>query len=122
MNEAFAGLIIPRRAQEAGCRGAPVAVALRGAPTRFDLVAHQHPFLEPGIVVADTILQCASHAMHFVDLDPRPRRGPETDQEAHGPAIVGREIEEGRVVFAADHVSLRLFAENGYTPHQAALG
>src|SRR5262249_53166082 len=103
MNEALAGLVIAGRTQEAGSRGAAMAVALLGATARLDLVSHPHPFLEPRLVVADTALERASDAMHFVDLDAHPRRRRKANQEPHGPAIVVAKIQESEVAFAADH-------------------
>ena len=52
-----------------------VALALLVAAARLDLVAHAGPFVEPGMVVADVILERAADAMHLVDLDAGPRRG-----------------------------------------------
>src|SRR5262245_8944823 len=106
MDEALAGLVVARRPHEAGRRAALVVLPLLVAPARLDLVAHASPFLEPGVVVADVILERAPDAMHLVDLDAGPGRTAETDQEPHGPAIVVREVEEGRVVLAADHVTV----------------
>ena len=103
MNEALAGLVVAARAHEARGRGALVALALLVAPARLDLVAHAGPFLEPGIVVADMIFERAADAMHLVDFDAGPWRAGQADEQAHRPAIVGGEVEEGRVVFAADH-------------------
>ena len=104
MDEALAGLVVARRPHEARRRRALVALALLLAAARLDLVAHARPFLEPGVVVADVILERAPDPMHLVDLDAGPGRATEADEQAHGPAVVGGEIEEGRVVLAADHV------------------
>src|SRR6266852_6159697 len=57
MNEAFAGLIVARRAQEARCRGTLVPSLLRVAPARLDLVSHAGPFLEPGMVIPHALLE-----------------------------------------------------------------
>src|SRR5437879_13109480 len=57
LNETLPGLVIARRAHEAGCRGEPVPPALLVAAARRDLVAHAGPFLEPGGVVADVIFE-----------------------------------------------------------------
>ena len=103
MDEALAGLVVARRAHEAGCRGELVTLRLLVAPARLDLVAHAGPFLEPGVVVADAILERAADAVHLVDLDPGPRRGREANEQPHRPAIIVGEIQEGGVVFAADH-------------------
>ena len=103
MDEALAGLVVAAGAHEARRRGLFVALALFVAPARLDLVAHAGPFLEPGIVVADMIFERAADAVHLVDLDAGPWRGGEADQQAHRPAVVGREVEECGVVFAADH-------------------
>src|SRR5262245_20262687 len=103
VDESLAGLVVARRPPEAGGGGVLVALALRLAPARLDLVAHAGPFVEPGLVVADAALERAANAMHLVDLDAHPRRAREADQEPHRPAIVVGEIQEGGVVFAADH-------------------
>ena len=59
--------------------------------------------LEPGVVVADVVLERAADPMHLVDLDAGPGRGGQADEQPHRPAIVVGEIEEGGIVFAADH-------------------
>src|SRR5262249_17107619 len=106
MDETLAGLIIARPAPEAGCRRQPMAFALLVAAARRDLVSHAGPLFEPGGVVADVIFERASDAINFVDLDTDPGRGAQANEQAHGPAVVGRKIKEGGVVFAADHVLL----------------
>ena len=103
MDEALAGLVVAARAQKARRRGALVAVLLLLAPARLDLIAHAGPLLEPGVVVADVILERAPDPVHLVDLDAGPRRGGQADEQAHRPAVVVGEIEEGGVVFTADH-------------------
>src|SRR5579864_2939851 len=99
MNEALAGLVIARGADETGCGGELVAGALGVAAARLDLVAHPRPFLEPRGVVADLVGERAADAVDLVDVDAGPRRAAEADQQPHRPAIVGREVEEGGIVF-----------------------
>src|SRR5580700_4683769 len=100
MDEALADLIVAAGAHETcGC-GETVAGALGFAPARRDLVAHANPFVEPGIVVADFIEERAADTVDLVDLDADPRRGGKTDQQAHRPAIIGREVEESGIVFS----------------------
>src|SRR5438270_427985 len=41
---------------------------------------------------------------NLVDLDPGPRSRTEANEQAHGPAVIGGKVEEGRVVSASDHV------------------
>src|SRR5262249_22816738 len=48
----------------------------------------------------------AADAMHLVDFDSGPGSSAEGNKQAHGPAVVARKIEEGGVVFAADHILL----------------
>src|SRR5262249_23676788 len=111
MDETLAGLIIARRAHEAGCRREPMPFALLVAAARRDLVSHAGPLFEPGGVVADVIFERASDAINFVDLDTDPGRGAQANEQAHGPAVVGRKIKEGGVVFAADHMLLLVRGE-----------
>ena len=99
MNEAFAGLVVAAGAHETCGRGETVAGALGFAAARRDLVAHPYPFLEPGIVVADLVEERAADAVDLVDLDADPRRRGQANQQAHRPAIIVREVEEGRIVF-----------------------
>ena len=87
-----------RRAHQAGGGGERVALLLRVAAARLDDVAHARPFLEPGLVVADLVLERAADAVDLVDLGAAPRRGGQAQQQAHRPAVVGREIDEGRIV------------------------
>ena len=82
LQEALAGLVVARRAQEAGRRGVLVAVLLGGAAARLDHVAHAGPFLEPGIVVADLAGERAADAIDLVDLGAAPRRAGEADHAA----------------------------------------
>src|SRR5262249_10855589 len=103
LDETLPGLVIARRAHVAGCRGEPVPSALLVAAARRDLVAHAGPFLEPGGVVAEVIFERASNAIDLVNLDTGPRRRAQANEQAHGPAVVGGKIEEGGVIFAADH-------------------
>jgi hypothetical protein len=103
LNETLPGLVIARRAHEAGCRGEPVPPALLVAAARRDLVAHAGPFLEPGGVVADVIFERASNAIDLVDLDTGPGRSAQANEQAHGPAVIGGKIKEGGIIFAADH-------------------
>src|SRR5262249_30823202 len=103
LDETLAGLVIARRAHEAGCRGEAMPFALLIAAARRDLVAHAAPLFEPGGVVADMIFERASNAIDLVDLDTGPGRSAQANEQAHGPAVVGGKIEEGGVVFAADH-------------------
>src|SRR5262249_8136176 len=103
VDETLAGLIIARRAQEACCRREPMPRSLLAAPAPFDPPAHAGPFLEPSLIIADVALQGAPDAVHFVDLDAGPGSGTEADKQPHGPAVIVRKIEEGRIVFAADH-------------------
>ena len=79
---------------------------LRVAAACRDLVPHAGPFLEPGAIVADVVLERAPDAMHLVDLDTGPWRGAEANEQAHGPAVVGGKIKERGVVFAANHLLL----------------
>ena len=75
LQEALAGLVVVRRAHQAGGGGELVALLLVLAAARLDLVAHARPFLEPGVVVADLVLQRAADAVDLVDLGAAPRRG-----------------------------------------------
>src|SRR5215211_5064579 len=88
MNETLAGLVVARRAHEAGRRREPVPFRLH--------------------VTADAIFERASDAMHLVDLDTGPGRGAQANEQAHGPAVVGGKIKESGVFFAADHMLLPL--------------
>src|SRR5262245_36804395 len=72
MDEALAGLVVARRPHETRCRRALVALLLLVAAARLDLVAHARPLVEPGMVVADFILERAPDPMHLVDLDAGP--------------------------------------------------
>src|SRR5262245_24049664 len=103
MNESLAGLVVARRALEAGRRGEPVALAERGSAPRFDPVTNADPFVIPGAVIADFVVERAADPMHLVDLGAAPRRAREADQPPHRPAIVGREIQKCWVVLAAYH-------------------
>src|SRR5262249_36935911 len=103
LDETLAGLVVARRAHEAGCRGEPVPFALLVVAARRDLVAHAGPLFEPGSVVAEVIFERASDAIDLVNLDTGPGRGAQANEQAHGPAVVGGKVKEGRVVFAADH-------------------
>jgi hypothetical protein len=105
LQEALADLDVVRRAHQAGCGREPVAFLLRLAPARLDDVAHARPFLEPGIVVADLVLQRAADAIDLVDLRAARGCGGEAQQEAHRPPVVGGEIDEGRIVRSVAHVS-----------------
>ena len=73
------------------------------APARLDLVPHARPFLEPGVIVADAVAQGAPDAVDLVDLDAGPRRARQADEQPHRPAVVVREIQEGRIVLAIGH-------------------
>ncbi len=106
MNETLTGLVIAGRAHEARGYGEPVAFRLRVAPAGCDLVTHASPLFEPRGVIADTTFERASDAMNLVDFDAGPGGSAQANEEAHGPAVVGRKIKEGGVVFAADHVLL----------------
>src|SRR5262245_50128763 len=106
MDETLAGLVIACRAHETGCRREPMPFALLVAAARRDLVAHAGPLFEPDGVVADVIFERASDAINFVDFDAGPGGGAQANEQAHGPAVIGRKVKEGRVVFAADHVLL----------------
>ncbi len=99
MNQALAGLVIAAGAHEARRRGELMTGAHGVAAAGRDLVAHAGPFLEPRIVVADLVGERAADPVDLVDLDAGPRRAREADQKAHRPAIVGREVEEGGIVF-----------------------
>src|SRR5262245_35196559 len=103
MDETLASLVIACRAHEAGCCGEPMPFALLVAAACRDLVAHAGPLFEPGRVVADVIFERASDAINFVDFDAGPGGGAQANEQAHGPAVVGRKIKEGGVGIAADH-------------------
>src|SRR5262249_9429068 len=103
MDEPLAGLVVARGPHEARRRRPLVAFRLLLAAARLDLVTHARPFLEPGIVVADAAFERASDPMHLVDLDAGPWRAAQADEQPHRPAVVVGEVEEGGVVFAADH-------------------
>src|SRR5262245_63469984 len=106
MNESLTGLVIARRAHETRCCGELVAFPLGVPPAGCDLVAHASPFFEPRGVVAYATFERTADTMHLVDFDACPRRSAKTNEQAHGPAVIGRKIKEGGVVFAADHVLL----------------
>ena len=99
MDEALAGLIVTRGADEARRGGELVAGAQGFAAARFDLVAHAGPFLEPRRIVADLVEQRAADTIDLVDVNAGPRRAAEADQQSHRPAVIGGEVEEGWVVF-----------------------
>src|SRR5258708_29405139 len=99
MNEALAGLVVATGAHEARRRGELVAGAHGVATARRALVAHAGPFLEPRVVVADLVGERAADPVDLVDLDAGPRRAGQADQKAHRPAIIGREVKEGWIVF-----------------------
>ena len=105
LQEALADLVVVRGAHQAGGGGELVALALRVAAARLDDVAHARPFVEPGLVVAELVLQRAADAVDLVDLGAAPGRGGEAEQQPHRPAVVGREIDEGRIVFSVAHGS-----------------
>jgi hypothetical protein len=65
------------------------------------------PFFEPRGVVAYATFERAADAMHLVDFDSSPGSSAQANEQAHGPAVIGRKIEEGGIVFATDHVLLR---------------
>ena len=50
-------------------------------------------------------LQRAADAVDLVDLGAAPGRGGQAQQQPHRPAVVGREIDESRIVFSVAHVS-----------------
>ena len=104
MDEALAGLIIARGPQETCGRREPMPGCLLAASAAFDTLAHARPCVEPGLVIADMAIERASDAVHFVDLDAGPGSGTEADKQPHGPTVIVRKIEEGRIVFAADHI------------------
>src|SRR5215471_20286373 len=103
LDETLAGLVVARRAHEAGCCGELVLFALLVAAARRDLVAHAGPLFEPGSVVAEVIFERASDAIDLVNLDTGPGRGAQANEQAHGPAVVGGKVKEGGIIFAADH-------------------
>src|SRR5262249_34741501 len=111
LDETLAGLVVARRAHEAGCRGEPVSFELLVAAARRDLVPPGGPLLEPGGIIAEAIFERASDAIDLVDLDTGPGRGAQANEQAHGPAVVGGKVKESRVVFAADHVLLLIQGE-----------
>src|SRR5215813_10664812 len=104
MNKALTGLVVARRAHEARRCGELMAFRLCVAPAGCDLVAHASPFFEPRGVVAYATFERTADTMHLVDFDACPRRSAKTNEQAHGPAVIGRKIKEGGVVLAADHV------------------
>src|SRR5260370_42383587 len=89
LNETLPGLVIARRAHEAGCRAEPVPPALLDAAARRDLVAHAGPFLEPVGVVADVTFERASNAIDLGDLDSDPVLSAQANEQAHARADVG---------------------------------
>jgi hypothetical protein len=104
LQEALAGLVVARRAHEAGRHGQRMALLLLLAPARHDLVAHARPFREPCVVVADASAQHPADAMDLIDLHPDPRRARQADEQAHRPAVVVREVQERRIFLAIGHV------------------
>src|SRR5262249_29922310 len=106
MNKALTGLVVARRAHEARRCGELMAFRLCVAPAGCDLVAHASPFFEPRGVVAYATFERTADTMHLVDFDACPRRSAKTNEQAHGPAVIGRKIKEGGVVFAPEHFSL----------------
>ena len=105
LEEPFADLGVVRRAHQAGGGGQRMALFRLVAAARLDDVAHLRPFLEPGLVIAELVAQGAADAVDLVDLGAAPRCGGQAQQQPHRPAVVAREIDEGRVVFAVAHVS-----------------
>src|SRR4029079_9176892 len=96
-----------RRPHQAGRGGEAVALALALAAARLDLIAHACPFVEPGRVVAKLVPQRAADAVDLVHLGAAGGRGPQGEQDPNGAAVVGREIDKGRIVFAVAHGSLQ---------------
>src|ERR1700730_19306621 len=86
---------------------------LLAAPAHLDPLAHARPFVEPGLVIADMVLECAPDAVHFIDLDAGPGSGAETNKQPHGPAVIVRKIKESRIVVAADHGEPSCRADGG---------
>ena len=62
----------------------------------FHLARFARPFPEPGVVVADAVLQPQADAVDLADFGAAPRRHVQADQQAVRPAIVFREIGEGQ--------------------------
>src|SRR5262249_40247186 len=88
--------------------GQRVAFLRRLAAARLDDVAHARPFVEPGCVVAEPIAQRTADPVDLVDLGTARRRSRQAEQQAHRPAVVGREIDEGRFVLAVARWCLSL--------------
>ena len=91
-------LQILRAAQRAAVGDALASAVLDGARLA-------RPFPEPGIVVADAVLQPQPDAIDLADLGAAPRRHVEADQQAMRPAIIFREIGERQLLLRSMHVA-----------------
>jgi hypothetical protein len=103
VNEALAGLVIARCAQEARRGGALMPARVRLVAAGLDRLSHARPLLEPGMVVSNMAFERASHPMHLVDLDAGPGRSPQANEQPHGPPIIVGKIEKGGIVRPPDH-------------------